>query len=98
MIEKNMNDTQTPDATIKQIKTVSTIWFIPLIAVFIGCWMLYYQCSNVGSEITIHFSTSAGMEAGKTRNKSCTVDIGEVSQIEINKNGNNDIVTATIKK
>ena len=98
MIEKNMNDTQTPDATIKQIKTVSTIWFIPLIAVFIGCWMIYYQWSNAGSEITIHFSTAEGMEAGKTRIKSRNVDIGEVSQIELNKNGNGVIVTAKIKK
>jgi paraquat-inducible protein B len=98
MIEKNMNDTQTPDATIKQIKTVSTIWFIPVIAVFIGCWMIFYQWSNEGSEITIHFPTAEGMEAGKTKIKSRNVDIGEVTKIELNRNGNGVIVTAKIKK
>jgi len=92
-----MNDTQTPNATIKPIKTVSTIWFVPLIAVFIGCWMLYYQWSNEGSEITINFSTAEGMEAGKTKIKSRNVDIGEVSQIELNDSGDGVIVTAKIK-
>ncbi|MEH6597556.1 MAG: intermembrane transport protein PqiB [Colwellia polaris] len=93
-----MNDSQTSDATIKPIKTVSTIWFIPLIAIFIGCWMIYYQWSNAGPEITINFATAEGMEAGKTKIKSRNVDIGEVSQIELNKNGNGVVVTARIKK
>lgn len=93
-----MNDVQTPDAKIKPVKTVSTIWFVPLIAVFIGCWMLYYQWSNEGTEITINFSTAEGMEAGKTKIKSRNVDIGEVSQIELNDSGDGVIVTAKIKK
>ncbi|WP_077285081.1 intermembrane transport protein PqiB [Cognaticolwellia aestuarii] len=93
-----MNDVQTPNAKIKPVKTVSTIWFVPLIAVFIGCWMLYYQWSNEGAEITINFSTAEGMEAGKTKIKSRNVDIGEVSQIELNDSGDGVIVTAKIKK
>lgn len=93
-----MNDTQTPNATIKPVKTVSTIWFIPAIAIFIGCWMIYYQWSNEGTEVTIHFLTAEGMEAEKTKIKSRNVDIGEVSSIELNQNGNGVIVTAKIKK
>jgi len=93
-----MNDVQTPNAKIKPVKTVSTIWFVPLIAVFIGCWMLYYQWSNEGAEITINFSTAEGMEAEKTKIKSRNVDIGEVSQIELNDSGDGVIVTARIKK
>ncbi|MFT6918328.1 MAG: paraquat-inducible protein B [Cognaticolwellia sp.] len=93
-----MNNTQIPDATIKPVKTVSTIWFIPAIAIFIGCWMIYYQWSNEGTEVTIHFLTAEGMEAEKTKIKSRNVDIGEVSSIELNQNGNGVIVTAKIKK
>jgi paraquat-inducible protein B len=93
-----MNDTQIPDATIKPVKAISTIWFIPAIAIFIGCWMIYYQWSNEGTEVTIHFLTAEGMEAEKTKIKSRNVDIGEVSSIELNQNGNGVIVTAKIKK
>jgi paraquat-inducible protein B len=93
-----MNDAAKPDAKIKPVKNVSTIWIIPVIALFIGCWMIYFQWSNQGSTITIHFSTAEGMEAGKTKIKSRNVDIGEVSKIELNKNGNGVVVTAEIKK
>lgn len=93
-----MTDARKPDAKIQPVKTVSTIWIIPVIALFIGCWMIYFQWSNQGSTITIHFSTAEGMEAGKTKIKSRNVDIGEVSKIELNKNGNGVVVTAEIKK
>jgi len=92
------NDKPAENATIRPVKNVSTIWFVPLIAVFIGCWMLYYQWSNEGTEISIHFSTAEGMEAGKTKIKSRNVDIGEISQIELNNKGDGVIVTAKIKK
>ncbi|MGB1261658.1 MAG: intermembrane transport protein PqiB [Cognaticolwellia sp.] len=93
-----MNDTVAHAATIKPIKSISTIWFVPLIAALIGGWMLYYQASQQGSEITIHFATAEGMEAGKTKLKSRNVDIGEVSQIALNKSGDGVIVTVKIKK
>ncbi|SEL73435.1 paraquat-inducible protein B [Colwellia chukchiensis] len=92
-----MNNSSTPEANVKPVKTVSPIWFVPLIAVFIGCWMLYYQLSTEGTEIKIHFATAEGMEAGKTKIKSRNVDIGEVSKIELNQTGNGVIVTAKIK-
>lgn len=93
-----MSEEQVSKANIKPVKTLSTIWFIPMIAVIIGCWMIYYQWSNEGTVITIHFTTAEGMEAGKTKIKSRNVDIGEVSKIELNKNGNGVVVTAKIKK
>ncbi len=89
---------ETPEAKIKPVRTVSTIWVIPAIALFIGCWMIFYQWSNQGSTITIHFPTAEGMEAGKTKIKSRNVDIGEVSKIELNQNGNGVVVSAKIKK
>jgi paraquat-inducible protein B len=88
----------TNSAKITPIKRISKVWFIPLIAVFIGCWMLYYQWSNEGPEITISFKTAEGMEAGKTKIKSRNVDIGEVSSIRLNKSADGVIVTARMKK
>lgn len=93
-----MSDTQTPSATIKSVRNISSIWFIPLIAIFIGAWMLYYQWSNEGSEITINFATAEGMEAGKTKIKSRNVDIGEVSKIQLDDKGSGVIVTVKIEK
>lgn len=87
-----------PSATVKPIKSISTVWFIPIIAIFIGCWMLYYQWSNQGPQIIIEFATAEGIEAGKTKIKSRNVDIGEVSKIELSRNSNSVFVTARIQK
>jgi paraquat-inducible protein B len=85
-------------AKIEQIKSVSLIWFVPLIAVFIGAWMVYYQWSNEGPLITIAFDSAEGMEIGKTKIKSHNVDIGEVKSIVLNENADGVIVTARMAK
>ena len=93
-----MNDDQRPDVTIKPIKTISSIWFIPLIALFIGGWMLYNQWNNQGTEISIKFATAEGMEANKTKIKTRNVDIGKIKSIELDESGNGVIVTARVNK
>ncbi|MFT5757895.1 MAG: paraquat-inducible protein B [Alteromonadaceae bacterium] len=85
-------------AKIEQLKSVSMIWFVPFIALFIGVWMVYYQWSNEGPLITIEFNSAEGMEIGKTKIKSHNVDIGEVKNIVLNENADGVIVTAQMAK
>lgn len=86
------------DADIQPTKTISTIWFVPIIALLIGAWMVYYQWSNQGPLITLHFESAEGMEAGKTKIKSRHVNIGEVKTITLNKNGHGVTITARMAK
>ena len=85
-------------AHIEPIKSISIIWLVPFIALFIGAWMVYFQYKNEGPAITIAFDSADGMEAGKTKIKFRNVDIGEVKKIELNKDNNGVIVTARMKK
>jgi paraquat-inducible protein B len=93
-----MTTTHQGDAKIKPIRTISAIWFIPVIALLIGAWMIYYQWSNQGEIVTIHFSSAEGLEAGKTKIKSRNVNIGEVKSITLNENADGVIVTARMLK
>lgn len=93
-----MNNEQQEGVSIKPIKTISAIWFIPLIALFIGGWMLYNQWSNQGTEIIIKFVTAEGMETNKTKIKTRNIDIGEIKSIELDEDGEGVIVTARINK
>ena len=86
------------DADIQPMKSISSIWFVPVIAVLIGMWMVYYQWSSQGPLITIAFSTAEGMQSGKTKIKSRNVDIGEVTNITLNKDSNGVLITARISK
>ncbi|GIU32040.1 intermembrane transport protein PqiB [Shewanella schlegeliana] len=91
--------TQQPlDAEIKTVKTISTIWFVPIVALLIGGWMVYYHISNQGPTVTILFNSAEGMEAGKTKIKSRSVTIGEVETIKLNDQDDGVIVTARMSK
>jgi len=81
-------------AEISEMKSVSKIWFIPIVAILVALWMVYYQWSTEGPLITIEFQTAEGMQAGKTKIKSRNVDIGEVTEIRLNDKSDGVQITA----
>jgi paraquat-inducible protein B len=83
-------------ADISPLNSVSKIWLLPIIALSIGIWMVYYQWSNQGPLITIKFETATNLEAGKTKIKTRNVDIGEVKKIELLPDLKSVLVTARL--
>lgn len=86
------------EAIVKPVRTISKIWLVPIVAFFIGMWMVYYQWSNQGQLISIQFNTATGLEAGKTKIKTRDVDIGIVKNIELSDDLKGVIVTARMGK
>ena len=68
------------EASISRRRTLSRIWIVPIVAVLLGIWMVYYTWSTEGPTITITFSTAEGLEAGKTKVKARSVAIGLVEK------------------
>ncbi len=93
-----MKTDQQVDADVKQVRGISAIWFVPIVALLIGGWMVYYHWSNQGPVVTLFFESAEGMEAGKTKIKSRHVNIGEVESITINDAGDGVTVTARLAK
>ncbi len=93
-----MNPRSQADASIVPVRAFSAIWFLPLIAILIGAWMVYYQWYNQGPVVTIHFSSAEGLEVGKTKLKSRSVNIGEVESISLNDSVDGVVVTARMSK
>jgi len=91
-------DQTDPDAQAQVSKTspLSSIWLIPLVALLLGIWMIYYQWSHQGPEITIEFESAAGLEADKSRIKARNVEVGQVTQIRLKRDNAGVIVTARI--
>ena len=97
MSEKNellQTTSEATEADLKPLKRISKIWFIPLLALSIGLWMVYQQWSNQGPLITISFPTATGLEAGKTKIKTRNVDVGLVKKIELSADSQGVLVTA----
>ena len=79
----------------EQLK-ISPIWIVPLLALLQGLWMLYDYLSSQGPVISIAFETAEGLEAGKTRIKPRSVEVGTVDSVTLNKTMNGVIVTARL--
>ncbi|MCL1039027.1 intermembrane transport protein PqiB [Shewanella submarina] len=93
-----MNTEQQAEAKVQQVKGISAIWIVPIVALLIGAWMVYFHMSNQGPVITIMFESAEGMEAGKTKIKSRHVNVGEVESIALNEAGDGVTVTARLTK
>jgi paraquat-inducible protein B len=88
----------TEEALVEPVRTISKIWLVPVVALFVGVWMIYYQLSNQGPLITIEFKTATGLEAGKTKVKTRDVDIGLVKSIELTEDLSGVLVTVRMEK
>lgn len=62
------------------------VWLVPIIALGVGGWMVLRELRSRGTEITIHFSSGTGLEAGKTNLVHQGVAIGTVEEVALEKN------------
>ncbi|MCC2616085.1 intermembrane transport protein PqiB [Aestuariibacter halophilus] len=93
-----MTDQQTSPspAIVQNSQSVSWAWLVPMVALLIGAWMVYYQWSKTGPTITIEFPRATGIEVEKTKIKTRDVDIGVVKKIELKPDLTGVIVSAQI--
>ncbi|RLA52080.1 MAG: hypothetical protein DRR42_08530 [Gammaproteobacteria bacterium] len=71
------------DATVSTKRRVPAIWLVPLVALLLGIWMAVHTALNKGPEVSISFATAEGIEAGKTRIKARSVEIGIVESVTL---------------
>ena len=55
---------------------MSIVWLVPLVAVIIGGWLAYKSITEKGPLITVTFQNANGLEAGKTKVKFKSVEVG----------------------
>jgi paraquat-inducible protein B len=85
------------EAEIAPLKTISKIWLVPIVALLIGAWMLYFHISNQGPLIEISFETGDGIEAGKTKIKIKNVEVGVVESLSLSEDDDGVVVVARIQ-
>lgn len=94
-----VNESPPPLPRVRRRRTIfSLVWFVPLVALVLGGWLVYKTRSEQGPLVTIRFSKAAGIEAGVTRIKYRDVSIGEVEAVRINEDFDGVIVTARLSR
>ena len=84
---------QAPEALVQTKRSFSIIWVVPIIALLIGGWLTFKSMSEKGPEITITFETADGLVAGKTTVKFKDVDVGKVTNLELNDDASGVVAT-----
>ncbi len=93
MTDKEEDLTQ---ARIGKLKSWSPVWIVPIITVLIGGWILFYHFSHQGPGVTLITSNAEGIEAGKTKIKSRSVDVGVVETVSLSDNLGQVIIKARL--
>ena len=83
---------------ISQRAGPSIIWIIPLITIIVGIWLVARTVVDQLPTATITFRTAQGIEAGKTRIKYKSVDIGVVEEIKFADDFDHVILKATFNQ
>jgi paraquat-inducible protein B len=93
-----MNNENQAQANVTNLRQISVIWVVPVIALAIGIWMLYQYTSKIGPEITLQLSDASGIEVGKTEIRSLSVRVGVVTEVKLSENYDHILVKAQIDK
>jgi len=87
-----------PVAVVRERRTFSVVWIIPLVAIVIAAWLAWEALSEQGPRVTIHFKSAEGLEAGKTKVKYKDVDVGLVEDIYFSDDLSHVVVDATLDR
>ncbi|MDA0788623.1 MAG: MlaD family protein [Proteobacteria bacterium] len=72
----------------------SIVWLVPLITALVGGWLIFRTLSDQAPVATISFQTAEGIEAGKTKIRYKSVEIGIVEEVSFAEDFENVILTA----
>ena len=70
-------------AQIVKSRSISPVWFLPIVAVMLGAWFLFQNITNSNVQIKIHFDRADSIIVDKTKIRYKGVIIGTVKKIEL---------------
>ncbi len=91
-----MSEHDTPEVSLKA--GISIVWLIPLVTAIVGIWLVARTVLEQVPTATITFKTAQGIEAGKTRIKYKSVDIGIIEEIQFGPDFEHVVLTATFNE
>ncbi len=86
------------EVKIKKRELHWIVWFVPLLALVVGGWMLYRYYAALGPTITITFENSGGLEPKRSIIRFRDVKVGMVEKVKILTHSKGVLVVARMNK
>jgi paraquat-inducible protein B len=83
-------------ASVSERRRISPIWFVPIVALVLGVYMVIHTLQSQGPEIIVEFETAAGITAGKTKIRVRNVEVGLVESVRLGDDLERVILTARL--
>lgn len=77
-------------------KRLPVIWFIPVLALALGVWMVVQAKLSEGPKITIQFDTADGITAEKTKIRYLNVEAGMVTDVKLTEDKQSVLVSVEL--
>jgi paraquat-inducible protein B len=77
---------------------LTSIWIVPIVALFIALWLAYQYYADLGSKIEIEFNENSSLKAGESQIRYKDIPVGVVKHIRLKEDGNGVIVTARMDR
>jgi paraquat-inducible protein B len=93
-----LEDVPTAVAVRKRRWTPQLVWLVPIVAALIGGSLAVKSILEKGPTVTILFKTAEGLEAGKTKVKFKSMDVGHVKSLKLNMEHKGVVATVEFVK
>ncbi|MEH6453933.1 MAG: MlaD family protein, partial [Psychromonas sp.] len=70
-------------AQIVKTRSISPVWFLPIVAAILGAWYLFENITQSNVQIKIHFDKADSIIVDKTKIRYKGVIVGTVKKIEL---------------
>jgi paraquat-inducible protein B len=73
-------------------RSISPIWFLPVVAAILGLWILFQNITHADTTIIIHFDNAESIIVDKTRIRYKGVIVGTVKKIELDSKSGVNVI------
>lgn len=84
-MKKESSKNEPAEPVVKQVGRFNRVWIIPIVALFLGLWLVKRNYDEKGEVIYVTFLDADGLSANKTEIKCRNVQIGMVESIRLNE-------------
>jgi paraquat-inducible protein B len=87
-----MTGDEIPKARIRRRRVFRLIWMVPVMALAVAAYLVFYRVQDYGPQIYVTFSDGGGLRVGQTPVRYRGVQVGEVTGVSLSKDEKNAVV------